>query len=139
MQTPPSRPLPAIDDLTRPFWEAAKQGRLAIQRCRNCGYFNHPPRLLCDRCLSDQLAFEAVSGLGRVWSFSVMHQKHILGFEESVPYLTALVELDEQPMLLLVTNLPGLRPEQVQIGARVRVTFEPLTDEVFLPQFVPAE
>src|SRR5262245_14316028 len=120
MQTPPSRPLPAVDDLTRPLWDAAKQGRLDIQRCGDCGYLHHPPRHVCDRCLSRHLAFEPVSGLGRVWSFTVMHQKHVSGFEASVPYLTALVELEEQPMLLLVTNLPGMSREEVAIGARVR-------------------
>jgi hypothetical protein len=67
-----------------------------------------------------------------------MHQKSVAGFEEAVPYLTALVELDEQPMLLMVTNLPGVAPEDVSIGLRVKVTFEALEDGNMLPQFVPA-
>lgn len=139
MSAEPARALPAINELTRPFWEAAKQGRLAIQRCRACGYYNHPPKTLCDRCLAADLHFEDVSGRGSVWSFTVMHQKSVAGFEESVPYVTALVELDEQPMLLLVTNLPGVAAEDVSIGRRVRVTFQPLTDDISLPQFVPAQ
>ena len=64
-----------------------------------------------------------------------MHQRSVAGFEESVPYLTALVELDEQPMLLLVTNLPSVAPDRVAIGQRVRVTFESLGDDLSLPQF----
>jgi uncharacterized OB-fold protein len=71
-----------------------------------------------------------------VWSFSVMHQKSIAGFQESVPYVTALVELDEQPLLLMVTNLPGVEASDVAVGQRVRVTFQRLTDEIALPQFV---
>ena len=138
MTAEPSRAVPAVTDLTRPFWDAAKEGRLAIQRCQACGYFNHPPRPLCDRCLSDSLSFEDVSGGGAVWSFTVMHQKSVAGFEESVPYLTALVELDEQPMLLLPTNLPSVASRDVKIGERVRVTFLPLDAESVLPQFVPA-
>ena len=137
--TSPDRATPLITDLTRSFWEGAREGTLAIQRCRECRYFNHPPRAACDRCLSDALAFEAVSGLGTVWSFTVTHQKSVAGFETSVPYLTALVELDEQPMLLLTTNLPGAAPESIGIGQRVRVTFEPLgspEDGLALPQFV---
>ena len=102
----PDRATPAITDLTRPFWDAARNGALAIQRCGDCRYYNHPPREACDRCLSNALAFEPVSGLGTIWSFTVMHQKSVAGFEASVPYLTALVELDEQEMLLLLTNLP---------------------------------
>ncbi|HLF76994.1 MAG TPA: OB-fold domain-containing protein [Dehalococcoidia bacterium] len=131
----PSRAVPAVTDLTQRFWDAAKAGRLAIQRCQSCRYYNHPPKALCDRCQSPDLAFEEVSGNGSVWSFTVMHQKSVAGFEESVPYVTALVQLDEQPMLLLVTNLPGVSEDSILIGARVHVTFEMLNDEIALPQF----
>jgi len=133
--TEPDRALPAVTDLTRPFWEAANEGRLAIQRCRACGYYNHPPKPLCDRCQSGYLRFEDVSGEGAVWSFTVMHQKSIAGFQDSVPYVTALVELDEQEHLLLVTNLPGIDATDVKVGTRVRVTFQRLSDDVALPQF----
>ncbi|HEX5368714.1 MAG TPA: OB-fold domain-containing protein [Dehalococcoidia bacterium] len=136
--TEPSRALPQVNDLTRPFWEAANQGRLAIQRCGDCGYYNHPPKPLCDRCLSDGLSFEDVSGLGKVWTYTVMHQKSVAGFEESVPYVTALVELDEQPLLLLTTNLPGIEASDVRIGTRVQVSFQRLGDGIALPQFVAA-
>lgn len=129
--------MPVVSDLTRPFWDAAATGRLVIQRCRDCGYYNHPPREACDACLSNRLAFEPVSGGGTVWSYSVMHQKSVAGFEECVPYLTALVELDEQPMLLLVTNLPGLPVDAVSISQRVYVTFEQMEGGLVLPQFVP--
>ncbi len=72
-----------------------------------------------------------------VWSFTVMHQKSVAGFEEAVPYVTALVELDEQPMLLMLTNLPGVAAADVRIGTRVQVTFDALEDGNMLPQFVP--
>jgi uncharacterized OB-fold protein len=134
----PSRAVPAVTELTQPFWDAAKAGRLAIQRCQDCKHYNHPPRPLCDACLSDKLAFEAVSGSGSVWSYTVMHQKSVAGFEETVPYLTALVELDEQPMLLLPTNLPGAEAGDVTIGQRVHVTFTALDGDIVLPQFVPS-
>ncbi len=136
--TEPARAVPQVNDLTRPFWEAANQGRLAIQRCGACGYYNHPPKPLCDRCLSADLHFEDVSGLGTIWSYTVMHQKSVAGFEDSVPYVTALVELDEQPLLLLTTNLPGIEASDVRIGTRVQVSFQRLNDEIALPQFVAA-
>jgi uncharacterized OB-fold protein len=136
--TPPRRPLPVVNDVTRPFWDAAASGRLEVQRCSSCQYYNHPPREACARCLSSDLAFEPVSGRGRIWSFSVMHQKSVAGFEEAVPYVTALVELEEQPMLLFVTNLPGVELAAIRIGLPVTVTFEPLAEGISLPQFVPA-
>jgi uncharacterized OB-fold protein len=135
MTSQPSLAVPAITDLTRPFWDAAKEGRLAIQRCADCRYYNHPPKAACDQCLSTNLAFEDVSGRGSLWSWTVMHQKSVAGFEDAVPYLTALIELDEQPMLLLVTNLPGATPGDFAIGDRAHVTFENVGDGLVLPQF----
>jgi uncharacterized OB-fold protein len=139
MTAEPERALPAVTDLTRPFWEAANAGRLAIQRCQACGYYNHPPKPLCDRCQSGDLRFEDVSGEGVVWSFTVMHQRSIAGFQDVVPYVTALVELVEQKHLLLVTNLPGIEARDVEVGMPVRVTFQRLTDEIALPQFANRE
>jgi uncharacterized protein len=132
----PIRATPVITDLTQPFWDAAREGRLSIQRCGDCAYYNHPPKPQCDRCQSSNLTFEEVGGHGTIWTYTVMHQKSVAGFEDAVPYLTALIELDDQPMLLVVTNLPGVTPTDVRIGDRVRVTFEPLEGDMALPQFV---
>jgi uncharacterized OB-fold protein len=129
------RPLPAADELTRPFWEAAKQHQLVVQRCQDCGYFNHPPRSVCDACQSQQLRFAPVSGKGTIYTFSVMYQPNIAGFEEQIPYLNVLVELDEQPRLFMVTNLPGSERDNVHIGKRVEVYFEDVTEEISLPLF----
>jgi uncharacterized OB-fold protein len=129
------KPLPAIDDLTRPFWHAAAQHQLVIQRCQECNYFNHPPRPLCDACLSQRLEFAPVSGRGTVYSYTVMHQPNIAGFEKEVPYINVLVELDEQPRLFMVSYLPISEREKIRIGGRVEVTFEKIDDEVTLPQF----
>jgi uncharacterized OB-fold protein len=129
------RPLPAIDDLSRPFWEAARQHRLVIQRCTECGYFNHPPKPACDACQSQQLQFEPVSGRGTIYSFAVMYQPSIAGFEDHIPYVNILVALDEQPLLLMVSNLSGSETEKVRIDGRVEVYFEDVNDEITLPQF----
>lgn len=131
------KPLPAADDLSQPFWEAAKQQQLVVQRCRECGYFNHPPRPACDACQSPQLHFEPVSGRGTIYSFTVMHQPNVAGFEDQIPYLNILVELDEQPRLFMVANLPAAAEEKIQIGGRVEVYFEEVSADVTLPQFRP--
>src|SRR5262245_66448390 len=100
-----NKPLPAVDDLSRPFWEAAKQHTLVVQRCGECRYFNHPPKSVCDSCRSQQLVFEPVSGRGTIFSFSIMHQPNIAGFEDQIPYVNILVELEEQPLLVMVSHL----------------------------------
>ena len=129
------KPLPAIDELTKPFWQAAAQHQLMLQRCQTCNYFNHPPRPLCDACLSQRLEFVPVSGRGMVYSYTVMHQPNIAGFEKEVPYINVLVELDEQPRLFMVSYLPTSEQSKIRIGGPVEVTFEKIDDEITLPQF----
>lgn len=130
-----AKPLPAIDDLSRPFWAAAKRHQLVLQRCKDCDYFNHPPRSACDACQSQQLDFKPMSGRGTVYSFTVMHQPNIAGFEDEIPYLNILVELEEQPKLFMVSNLSMVDLDTVKIGARVEVFFEDVDAEVSLPRF----
>ena len=91
MSTTPEKPRPLIDDLTRPFWEAAREHRLVIQRCQDCRHFNHPPRPVCTACHGAALAFEPVSGRGTIYSFSVMYQPNVAGFGDELPYLNILV------------------------------------------------
>ncbi len=129
------KPLPAVDDLSQPFWEAAKQHKLVVQRCQECSYFNHPPRLACDACQSQQLQFEPVSGQGTIYTFTVMHQPNIAGFEDQIPYINILVELEEQPLLFMVSNLPDSEKDKVRIGGQVEAYFEDVNDEITLPQF----
>ncbi|MBI3797546.1 MAG: OB-fold domain-containing protein [Deltaproteobacteria bacterium] len=133
--TSTSKPLPAADELSQPFWDAAKQHQLVAQRCQECGYFNHPPRPACDACQSQQLQFEPVSGQGTIYSFTVMHQPNIAGFEDQIPYVNIFIELDEQPLLFMVSNLPGSERDRVRIGGRVEAYFEDVDAEVTLPQF----
>ncbi len=129
------KPLPAVDALSKPFWDAAKQHRLVLQRCAACGYFNHPPRLACDACQSQQLDFAPVSGRGRIYSFTVMHQPNIAGFEDEIPYLNILVELEEQAKLFMVCDLPLADRDKVTIGGPVEVWFEDVNTEISLPRF----
>jgi uncharacterized OB-fold protein len=102
-------------------------------RCHDCGYYVHPPGPICPRCLSRNLGPEAVSGRGRLESFTVNYQQWIPG---SDPYIIAWVSIDEQPETRLTTNLVGIEPEDVEVGMPVRVVFEQ-NDDVFLPLFAP--
>jgi uncharacterized OB-fold protein len=128
-------PLPVPDPVSRPFWDAAREERLVIQRCRRTGRWQHPPQILCPCCGAADLVFEPVSGRGTVHMLSVMHDQRVRGFEDRVPYTNVWVELEEQPYLIVVANLVGPGPDTVAIGTPVEVTFERLTDEITLPQF----
>ncbi len=130
------RPVPAPDELTQPFWDATAAHRLEIQRCTACGYYNHPPKRLCDQCTSPDLGFVPVSGRGQVYSYTVMRQTSIAGFEDKVPYTTLLVELEEQPQLLLVSTVPG-DGAGIAIGQSTELWWEPIEEGFVLPQFRP--
>jgi uncharacterized OB-fold protein len=135
MSEPRQKPVPIVDELSRPFWEAAREHRLVVQRCGECGYYNHPPRSFCDACLSQQLAFVRVSGNGTILTFTVMHQRDVAGFEQEAPFVNIVVELAEQPRLLMVANIATADREKVRIGAPVEAWFEDRGNGVVIPQF----
>ena len=124
------KPLPDITPLTSGFWEFARQQRLAMQVCRNCGDVHFPASPVCPKCLSDAQEWQPVSGRGRLESWVEFHRAYWPGFAAELPYRVCLVKLDEGP--LLVSNLVGEQPE---IGDAVQVMFEAVTEEVTLPKF----
>jgi uncharacterized protein len=130
------RPLPVADAVTAPFWEAARNRVLKIQQCPVCEFYVHYPRELCPRCLQGRPLFVPMSGRGRVYSYTIMHSPgRVPGFDDAIPFACALVELDEQAGLRLVTNVVGCDASEVFIGAPVKVTFEEIGEGVVLPQF----
>ncbi len=129
------RPLPSPNPLTAPYWQAAHQGELKLPHCEACAKFHFYPRAVCPHCGSTQLTWQAVSGAGEVYSFTVVHRAPSKGFEELLPYVVAVVALDEGPHLM--TRLTHVSPEAVHIGLRVTVAFEKQDDETTLPVFRP--
>ncbi len=127
--------LPTLSDLNRPFWDGCRAGELRLQRCRGCGELLYPVAPLCPRCLSTELAWERVSGRGRVFSFAVFRHVYHEAWAARVPYTVALVELDEGPRML--SNVVGVPPEEVRVGMAVTVVFEP-EGELAIPRFRPA-
>lgn len=134
----PLRPLPLADEVSAPFWDAAKQGRLDIQRCKDCRRWIHAPALACPECGSEDLAFETVSGRGTLYSWTVLHHSPGPGFADMLPLIVGIVELVEQPHLLLCANLLQAEPAQLRLGLPVKVCFEWLDGQHAVPQFVLA-
>ena len=130
----PARPLPVVTELTRPFWDAARAGRLAVQKCQECGKLRFPASPLCDACLATSTAWVEVSGRGTVWSACEFHRSYFPGFD--VPYAVALVRLDEG--VRMYTNLVGVDYAGIEPGMRVQAVFDPVTDDVTLIKFRPA-
>ena len=130
------KPLPQPTPVTQPFWDAAKERRLSIQRCASCNRYVFYPRPLCPYCGSTELTWTDVSGRGVVYSYTIARRATMRAFAEEVPYVIAIVELAEGPHM--TTHIVGCEPEAVAIGMPVEATFEDANDEVTLVKFRPA-
>ncbi|HPU18746.1 MAG TPA: Zn-ribbon domain-containing OB-fold protein [Alicycliphilus sp.] len=137
MSEAPARPLPQPTDLTRPYWQAAAQGELHMQHCGACGQWQFYPRPFCIHCEAEALHWRAVSGLGRIYTYTVNHRAPNAFMKARLPYVVAIVELDEGPRLM--ANIQGEGALDAAIGKRVKVLFEPVSDELALPQFALLE
>jgi len=108
---------------------------LALQRCQACGHFQHPPYPTCVSCMAIDLAFEPVSGKGAIYAYTIMYHAGDRRFAAAIPYASIIVELDEAPGALLAGNLLEAPYTEAGVGRRVEVIFEPLNDDITLPQF----
>ncbi|MFJ6132063.1 OB-fold domain-containing protein [Janibacter terrae] len=127
-------PLPRLTPETEFFWTSGADGRLRIQRCAETGRWFHPPRPDCPPDGACTPVPTPVSGLGTVYSYTINRQPFLPAI--TPPYAIAIVELDEQEGLQLMTRIVGCDPESVHIGQRVQVTFEQ-HGEIYLPFFEP--
>jgi uncharacterized OB-fold protein len=133
----PYPPQPAPDVDSEGFWEATAEGRLAMCRCVECGLWLQPPLERCRRC-AGATHFEEVAGTGTVYSFIVQRQPSVVGYENEIPYVVALVELDEQTGLRLPSRILGVEPEKVRVGMRVRAELVDLPGGDYkIPVFQP--
>ena len=130
------KPLPHPSPETLPFWQAAKSHRLLLPLCNVCGRFWFPPTQRCAHCLASDFVWRDSKGAGRVYSFVVYHRVYHPGFENEVPYVVAVVELDEGPRL--ITNIVGVSPDKVLCDMRVKVVFDDSETGVPIPKFTPA-
>jgi uncharacterized OB-fold protein/acyl dehydratase len=130
----PRRPRPALTQDNHFFFDGAREGKLLIQRCTNCGTLRHPPRPSCAKCRSFEWDTLTASGRGVVYSYVVNHYPQVPSFD--YPLVVALVELEERTRL--VANLSDVAPSEVKIGLPVVAHFEAFDEELTLPVFRPA-
>lgn len=128
-----AKPLPKLSDANRPFWDGCRNGKLVMQRCRECGHIRYPIQTTCPRCLSDSTDWTELSGGGVIFSKVVFHQLYDKAFAHDVPYNVVLVQLDEGPRMF--SNVVGMANDAIRIGMRVQLACERVTDEVSIPRF----
>ena len=130
-----SRPIPDTRNAGRTYWARAAEGELALPYCTSCNRPFWYPRWHCPQCGSAAVEWRPASGHGSVHTFTVVRRSDHPYFRERVPYVVAMIELDEG--IRIMSNVVGCRPEVVTIGMRVRCTFEWIDDCVGLPLFAP--
>lgn len=121
-------PDPVINLESEPYWAAAKQGRLLLKKCSDCGELHFYPRAICPSCLSGNTEWVAASGRGTVYSYSIMRRA-------AAPYAIAYVTLDEG--VTMMTNIVDCDPGAIAIGQAVEVTFRATEGGHALPVFRP--
>jgi uncharacterized protein len=133
MVNEPGLPAPVSNADSKPYWEAAARQELVLKRCSACGKHHFPPRYLCPTCWSDKLEWTKSAGQGAVYSFTLMHRAPLPVFAQRVPYVVALIDLEEGPRMM--ANIVGDDALQTKIGDRVSVCFEERAGGSKLPQF----
>ena len=123
-------PAPAVTIESKPFWDAAAEGKFLIKHCNACGEDHWYPRALCPFCFSDETVWEESPGEGVIYSYSVMHRS------PSGPYAIGYVTLKEGPAVL--TNFVDVAPDGLSIGQKVKVKFQPTENGPPVPVFAPA-
>lgn len=130
-------PVPKPTPETQPFWDAAKQRKLMVQRCGDCNQHYFYPRPLCRYCLSRNIEWTEVSGRGRLHTFVINHRPPRT-YPVPAPFIIGIVELDEGPRVM--TNIVGIDPDPrlLRCDMPVEVVFDEITEEITLPRFRPA-
>jgi hypothetical protein len=131
------RPAPTHTPETKPFWDALNADRFIVQQCRACAKWQFPYRGSCCHCWSSELD-EHEATTGTVFTHSTIYKNDSPGFEQDIPYVAAMVQLDEdRGGLMIMTNIVDSDPDSVHIGMPVEVTFKDIAEGQKLPMFTP--
>ncbi len=135
-----NKPLPQIDERTDPdhraFWEAAKEHRLVMQRCSDCGHIRWPTGPVCTSCLSESWEWHDMSTKGELWSWVNFYQPFHPEWAKEAPYNVSLVKIENGPLFL--ANVVECEDSDLAVGMSVELIFDDVTDEVAIPKYRPA-
>ena len=128
------------DELTRPFWDAANEGRLVIQNCQACNRLQYPPAPRCRQCRSgDNLEWKQMRGRGTIYNYGVVYDCPVKLLQEDQPFNVAVIMLDEDPGIQMYSHLPGTPVDEVPVGASVEVVFEATANGQKVPEWQVVE
>ena len=133
-QPPPAKPRPRPQDpVEQEFWRLCQDGQLHFQRCSACGTWRHLPRYMCARCGSPEFAWEPSTGRGTLFTWTVTHQALHPAFAHEIPFIAAVVELEEG--VRMISNIVGTPNDKLRVGMKLEAVFEDVGDNVSIPKF----
>jgi len=129
--------VPEADAFTRPYWDAAAEGRLLLRHCAACDRAHHYPREFCPHCWSeDGVSWRTASGRATLYTWSVVHRNDLPPFGERVPYVAAVVDLEEGPRMM--TEVVECEVGEGGMGGALRIGMElEVTFRAGVPVFRP--
>jgi uncharacterized OB-fold protein len=130
-----TKPIPFPDNVTSAYWDAAGENKLLIQQCIDCGTRQFFPQSYCRNCLGENIEWIEASGKGKVYTFTIVKRPPTARFQEDVPYVVALIELEEG--VRMMSNVVEIYPDDVRVDMPVEVVFDKITSAISLPKFRP--
>ena len=127
------KPLPVIDEDTAPYWKYCRQHELRMQKCTECSHIRFPAGILCPACHCMDAEWVKLSGRGTIFSYVVFRKAYHPAYEDEIPYVVAVIQLDEGPRM--ESNIIDADVNEIKIGMPVKLFFEDVTDEISLPRF----
>jgi uncharacterized OB-fold protein len=134
---PDTMPAPLADATTLPWWKAAAEHRLVVQRCTACGDTRLPPAPVCPACRSAEADWKELSGRGEVYTYTVVHRPIAAG--QPLPTVIAVIALEDSGGVRIISNLVGADPGRLEIGLPVEVVWEDMSADLAIPRFRPRE
>jgi hypothetical protein len=133
---PDGMPEPMADVITLPWWQAAAEHRLVVQRCTACQHTRLPPAPVCSKCRSADSDWQEVSGRGEVYTYTLVHRP--MAAEQTLPFVIAVVALEESGGLRMMSNIVDVDPNDVEIGMKVELVWEDMSEDLAVPRFRPS-
>ena len=133
-----NKPIPMPQGESDFYWQKAKEHELWLRKCNACGEVYFYPRDISPCCFSKDTSWTQVSGNATLFTYGIVQRAPHPGFRDDVPFVTAIVELEEGPQMATNIVIDDPTPENLQVGMPLQVVFEDINDTIALPKFKPA-
>ena len=134
------KPIPLKTEDNHPYWDAADKHELALQKCNDCGQYAHPPGPSCAKCGSQNVSWEKLGKdvSAKLYTYVISYRPFLPGFQHDLPLIIAQAQLDQAPEVKIMCNLLECDAKNIYIGMPVKMTWQDITEDRALPQWVPA-